>query len=358
MQITKRVFAGIVSSALVALAASAATAETFTIDLTHPIPTFQPMEGDATAPDMSKPWKNSKAIPSFGQQTVLAISEFPTNQGHFDLGRIILSEHHGTHIDSPGHYLNDEATLESGFSNDRKLVDDLGAEDLTGRVVLIDISGRVKGELDKNGGKPSPDKGVTDFSNGSANVVGPDDVAAIADKLDNGVWLVLGLGWSDFYFQGADFAKDPYINGWNHPGMNKAAVDKLMRATGSAALVAASTQQIAYEGYQNHGVFTYALLRGLFGDADRYANRDGYVTINELMEYVGDIVPKITWDNFDYRQIPMNLLVGHSFPVTISKFGDADPPVAGNTCRRPSPAHDQPCRRRTRPHASPLLKSI
>ncbi len=228
MQITKRVFAGIVSWALVALAASAATAETFTIDLTHPIPTFQPMEGDATAPDMSKPWKDSKAIPSFGQQTVLAISVFPTNQGHFDLGRIILSEHHGTHIDSPGHYLNDEATLESGFSNDRKLVDDLGAEDLTGRVVLIDISGRVKGELDKNGGKPSPDKGVTDFSNGSANVVGPDDVAAVADKLDNGVWLVLGLGWSDFYFQGADFAKDPYINGWNHPGMNKAAVDKLI----------------------------------------------------------------------------------------------------------------------------------
>jgi kynurenine formamidase len=228
MQITKRVLGGIAGSALVALAASAATAETFTIDMTHPIPTFQPMEGDATAPDMSKPWKDSKAIPSFGQQTVLTISEFPTNQGHFDLGRIILSEHHGTHIDSPGHYLNNDATLESGYSNDRKLVADLGAEDLTGRVVLIDISGRVKGELDKNGGKPSPDKGATDFSNGSANVVGPDDIAAVADKLDNGVWLVLNLGWSDFYFQGADFAKDPYINGWNHPGMNKGAVDKLI----------------------------------------------------------------------------------------------------------------------------------
>jgi kynurenine formamidase len=228
MQIIKRVLAGIAGSALVALAASAARADTFTIDLTHPIPTFQPMEGDATAPDMSKPWKDSKAIPSFGQQTVLTISEFPTNQGHFDLGRIILSEHHGTHIDSPGHYLNNEATLESGFSNDRKLVADLGAEDLIGRVVLIDISGRVKGELDKNGGRPNPDKGVTDFSNGSANVVGPDDIAAVADKLDNGIWLVLSLGWSDFYFQGADFAKDPYINGWNHPGMNKAAVDKLI----------------------------------------------------------------------------------------------------------------------------------
>ncbi|MDH3476362.1 MAG: hypothetical protein OEM59_22010, partial [Rhodospirillales bacterium] len=61
-----------------------------------------------------------------------------------------------------------------------------------------------------------------------ANVVGPDDIAAVAGKLDNGVWLVLNLGWSDFFFQGADFAKDPYINGWNHPGMNKAAVDKLI----------------------------------------------------------------------------------------------------------------------------------
>ena len=108
----------------------------------------------------------------------------------------------------------------------RKLAHQLTAEDLIGRVVLIDISGRVQAELDKNGGKPSPDKSVTDFSNSSANVVGADDIAAVADKLQDGDWLVLNLGWSRFYFQGADFMKDPYINGFNHPGLSKAGVDK------------------------------------------------------------------------------------------------------------------------------------
>ncbi len=44
------------------------------------------------------------------------------------------------------------------------------------------------------------------------------------------------------------------------------------------------------------------------------------------MEYVGDIVPKITWETFNYRQIPMNLLVGQSFPIAMSKFGDDEDP--------------------------------
>ena len=225
---TNSFLAAAAGAVILGLTAAGAQGASFLLDLTHPIPTFDAMEGDATAPDLSKPWKGSKAIPSFGQQTVLALSKFPTNQGHFDLGRLILSEHHGTHIDSPGHYLNNAETLEAGNSNSRKLVDELSADDLIGRIVLIDISGRVQAELDKNGGRPSPDKAVTDFSNSSTNVVGPGDIAAVADKLDNGVWLVLNLGWSRYYFAGADFAKDPYINGWNHPGMNKAAVDKLI----------------------------------------------------------------------------------------------------------------------------------
>ncbi len=216
------------TGAALVLAAGAASAATFLIDLTHPIPTFQPLEGDPTKADLGKPWLDSRPIPTFGQQTVLAISKFPTNQGHFDLGRLILSEHHGTHLDSPGHYINDPSTLEAGYSNTRKLVHQLGAEDLTGRVVLIDISGRVEAELAKNGGRPSPDRNVTDFSNDSPNVVGPDDIEAVAERLGNDTWLVLHLGWSRFYFEGTDFAKDPYINGWNHPGMSKAAVDKLI----------------------------------------------------------------------------------------------------------------------------------
>ena len=83
-------------------------------------------------------------------------------------------------------------------------------------------------ELAKNGGIPSPDISITDFSNSSANVVGADDIAAIESKIEDGVWIVLNTGWSRFYFSGPDFATDPYINGFNHPGMNKAAVDKLI----------------------------------------------------------------------------------------------------------------------------------
>ncbi len=206
------------------------SAAQFLVDLTHPLPTFKPMAGDPMKPDTSQPWFDSKPIPTFGQQTVLSISDFPTNWGTFKLGLLVLSEHHGTHMDTSGHYLNKPDTMEKGGipPEKRKLAHQIGAEDLIGRVVLIDISGRVQSELDKNGGRPNPDPAVTNFRDKSANVVTPDDIAAVAKKLKNGVWLVLNLGWSDFYFQGTDFAKDPYINGWNHPGLSKAALDKLI----------------------------------------------------------------------------------------------------------------------------------
>jgi len=212
------------------LGAAALHADTFTIDLTHPIPTFKPMEGDAMKPDLNQPWLDSKPIPSFGQQTVLSYAQFPTNSGYFDLGLLVLSEHHGTHMDAPAHYVNNAETQDPAnpTADKRKLLHMLGGDDLIGRAVVIDISGRVQAELDKNGGRPSPDPSVTNFSNDSGNVVTADDVAAVADRLDNGVWLVLNQGWSRFFFQGADFAKDPYINDWNFPGMTPAAIDKLI----------------------------------------------------------------------------------------------------------------------------------
>ena len=195
-----------IAAAAVAFAAPA-LAGSVTIDLTHPIPTFHPTEGDPTAPDLSQPWLDSTPIPSFGQQAVFSISQFPTNQGHFDLGRIVLSEHHGTHLDTPGHYINNEGSMEAGGTapGDRKLAHQLTSDDLIGPAVVIDISGRVQAELDKNGGVASADRAVTDFSNGSGNVVTADDIDAVAERIADGVFLVLNLGWSDFYFQGADF---------------------------------------------------------------------------------------------------------------------------------------------------------
>ena len=200
------------------------------IDLSHPIPTFAPSSEDPMTADLTRPYLDSVPIPTFGGQAVLSFGQFPTSDGHFNLGTIILAEHHGTHLDSPGHYANNSESLEPGNkpADQRKHTHDLNADDLIGHAVMVDISGRVEMELAKNGGMPSPDKTVTDFSNASANVVTADDIAAVEKKIENGVWLVLNTGWSKFYFSGADFAKDPYVNGFNHPGMSKAAVDKLI----------------------------------------------------------------------------------------------------------------------------------
>lgn len=202
----------------------------FSIDLSHPIPTFAPSSEDPMQADLSKPYLDSTPIPTFGGQTVLALAKFPTNQGYFSLGTLVLAEHHGTHLDTAGHYVNDASSMEPGgkTADQRKHAHDLNADDLIGHAVLIDISGRVEMELAKNGGVPSADSSVTDFSNTSANVVTADDIAAVEGQIENGVWLVLNMGWSKFYFSGTDFAKDPYINGFNHPGMNKGAVDKLI----------------------------------------------------------------------------------------------------------------------------------
>ena len=208
----------------------AASAETFLVDLTHPLPTFGAMEGDPMKPDLANPWLDSKPVPTFGQQTVLTIGEFPIPAGHFDLGTLVLSEHHGTHMDTSAHFVNKPETLEDGNppASERELAHQTDANDLIGRIVLIDISGRVQSELDKNGGKPSSDPAVTDFRNDSGNVVTADDVAAVADQIDNGVWVVISTGWSRYYFEGIDWGKDPYINNWNFPGLSHAGVDKLI----------------------------------------------------------------------------------------------------------------------------------
>ena len=213
------------------LSASGALAHgTFTIDLSHPIPTFEPSAEDPMKADLSKPYLDSTPIPTFGGQSVLVLGKFPTNQGHFDLGTLVIAEHHGTHLDTPAHYVNDASSMEEGGipATERKHTHELNSDDLIGPIVMVDISGRVATELAKNGGVPSNDKSVTDFSNASGNVVTADDIAAVADKIEDGVWLTLHTGWSQFYFSGPDFANDPYINGFNHPGMSKGAVDKLI----------------------------------------------------------------------------------------------------------------------------------
>jgi len=82
------------------------------------------------------------------------------------------------------------------------------------------------------------------------------------------------------------------------------AIEKLMRATGRSFLSSSGNKQFAVEGYKGHGVFTYALLQGLKGNADQSGKMDGIITVSELAEYLSETVPEISFQEWGYRQVP------------------------------------------------------
>ncbi|MCP4538882.1 MAG: hypothetical protein GY832_17240 [Chloroflexi bacterium] len=98
----------------------------------------------------------------------------------------------------------------------------------------------------------------------------------------------------------------------------KTAITRLRRATGRAILAAAGDTQMALEGYQGHGVFSFVLLQGLKGEADRQGNRNRRVSVTELAEYLGEEVPRITLMLWGYEQFPTRELSGRSFPLTVA----------------------------------------
>jgi len=96
----------------------------------------------------------------------------------------------------------------------------------------------------------------------------------------------------------------------------KAAIDRLMRATGRAVIAATTTQQVAIEGYQGHGVFSYGLLEGLSGSADSQSgDRNGFISILELGAYLDRRVPELSESAFKVRQIPMHYFSNQDFDI-------------------------------------------
>lgn len=71
---------------------------------------------------------------------------------------------------------------------------------------------------------------------------------------------------------------------------SEAAIGRLHEATGRPVLTAAAEGKPAFEGYQGHGVFTWALLDAL-KNGERNAN--GTIELSELVAHVQDQVPKI-----------------------------------------------------------------
>lgn len=200
------------------------------IDLTYPIPTYHPSAASPVSPDLRKPWSDAGRYPIFGEQTVLWLRRTATSNGEIESGRVSVWEHSGTHMDAPGHFLNTVESLHrSGIPwQNRHRLHEVDARQLVGRVVMIDVSERIAKELAKNNGRPHPDKAVTDFSDASGNGVTADDIEAVADDINDGVWLVMNLGWGQFFLGEEDWSRSPYVNELNHPGMSRSAIDKLI----------------------------------------------------------------------------------------------------------------------------------
>jgi uncharacterized caspase-like protein len=74
----------------------------------------------------------------------------------------------------------------------------------------------------------------------------------------------------------------------NHP---QTTVGRLHEETGRPVLTAAAAGRPAFEGYQGHGVFTWALLDALHhGDS----NGDSLIELSELVAHVQTTVPRIS----------------------------------------------------------------
>jgi WD40 repeat protein len=91
----------------------------------------------------------------------------------------------------------------------------------------------------------------------------------------------------------------------------KAAIGRLAKITGRAIMAASASDQMALEGFQNHGVFTAAFLEGLVKAADD----QGRIQVGKLADFIGDRVPEITLKQFGYEQTPMLEITGQTFPI-------------------------------------------
>ncbi|MCK9171596.1 MAG: caspase family protein [Treponema sp.] len=101
-------------------------------------------------------------------------------------------------------------------------------------------------------------------------------------------------------------------------GLSEAtAINRLTRATGSATIAAGSDEQVAMEGYNGHGIFTYVLMDGLSGKAD--SNKDGFITLQELCSYAEYEVPELSYEKWGYEQVPQKQLRDEDFPIGTDK---------------------------------------
>ncbi len=95
------------------------------------------------------------------------------------------------------------------------------------------------------------------------------------------------------------------------------AIAQLSRSSGIHVMASAGSEQYATEFESlGHGLFTYALLKGLSGEADG-SPQDGKVTIYELKGYLDDQVPELSIQYKGSPQYPHTFSRGQDFPIVI-----------------------------------------
>lgn len=104
----------------------------------------------------------------------------------------------------------------------------------------------------------------------------------------------------------------------NRGAANEKAILQLARSAGLVVLSATGTEQFAAEFKQlGHGVFTFALLKGLGGEGD--GNQDGKITVKELEAFLNDRVPELTKKYRGTAQYPNSYARGQDFPIGVVK---------------------------------------
>lgn len=223
------------------------------IDLTHPLPTFEPSTEDFEfpvgnpnssvknfpLPDLSQPNPDSTGftgeptqewnVPN--KQAVLGNFRLTREtRFHKTLTTFAFNPNLATSIDAPAHRdVLDPAAVAAaiGFGltasdfahEDKRHINELPMDELVGKIVFIDISQRVQAEIDRHGG----DLSSVDFSNSSGNNVERADIDAIARKLKNGAWVIIRTSWDRFFHDTV-----AYGNENNRPGITPEAVVRLV----------------------------------------------------------------------------------------------------------------------------------
>jgi WD40 repeat protein len=98
------------------------------------------------------------------------------------------------------------------------------------------------------------------------------------------------------------------------------AQQRLARSSGSFLIAASTAEQSAHEIAQlGHGVLTYAIISGLGlkGKPAAPVNQEGQVTVNGLLRFLSDEVPRLTEKYMGTRQDVVQFSTGQDFPLIV-----------------------------------------